>query len=72
MTRGQLSGNGSGLSSDQVQKRFPNGSRGSRPGIAVLDVLDDALFMPNQTLKRFVKKYIDFHQKFAKIEDFKV
>ena len=45
IVHGQLSGNGSGLSSDQVQKRFPNGSRGSRPGIAVLDVLDDALFM---------------------------
>ena len=24
----------------------------------------DALFMPNQILKRFVKKYKDFHQKF--------
>ena len=32
----------------------------------------DALFMPNQIVKRFIKKYIDFHQKFAKIEGFKV
>ena len=26
--------------------------------------LDDTLFMSNQILKRFVKKIIDFHQKF--------
>ncbi len=32
---------------------------------------DGVLFSPNQILKRF-KKIIDFHQKFAKIEDFKV
>ena len=32
---------------------------------------DGALFSPNQILKRFIKKFIDFHQKFAKIEDFK-
>ena len=31
-----------------------------------------ALLMSNRFLKRFVKKYIGFHQKFAKIEDFKV
>ena len=40
--------------------------------IAFLAFLDDALFMPNEILKRFIKKYMDFHQKFAKIEDFKV
>ena len=28
--------------------------------------------MPNQILTRFTKKFKDFHQKFAKIEDFKV
>ena len=33
---------------------------------------DDILFMSNQILKRFIKKYMDFHQKFAKIDDFKV
>ena len=33
---------------------------------------DGTLFGPNQILKRFIKKFIDFHQKFAKIEDFKV
>ena len=30
------------------------------------------LFMQNQILKRFIKYIIDFHQKIAKIEDFKV
>ena len=34
--------------------------------------VDDTLFMSKLILKRFIKKYIDFHQKFAKIEDFKV
>ena len=38
----------------------------------LLDITKATLFMPNQILKRFEKKYIDFHQKFAKIEDFKV
>ena len=28
--------------------------------------------MSNEILKRFVKKYMNFHQKFAKIENFKV
>ena len=37
-----------------------------------LSIVDGTLFMSNQILKRFTKKYIDFHQKFAKIEDFKV
>ena len=39
--------------------------------LAFLDFVDETLFMPNGFLKGFVKKYIDFHQKFAKIEDFK-
>ena len=37
-----------------------------------LSILDATLFMPNQILRWFIKKYIDFHKKFAKIEDFKV
>ena len=35
---------------------------------AFLAFQDSTLFMSNQILKRFVKKNIDFHQKFAKIE----
>ena len=34
--------------------------------------VDDTLFMSNQILKRFIKNKNYFHQKFAKIEDFKV
>ena len=37
-----------------------------------LSILDATLFMPNQILRRFIKKIIDFHKKIAKIEDFKV
>ena len=42
------------------------------PKTAFLAFLDDTLFMTNQNLKRFIKKYIDFNQKLATIEDFKV
>ena len=45
---------------------------GNLPLTTFLAFLDETLFMPNEILKRFVKKYIDFHQKFAKIEHFKV
>ena len=45
---------------------------GTRQGIAFLAFQSETLFMPNEILLRFVKKYINFHQKFAKIEDFKV
>ena len=45
---------------------------GTRQGIAFLAFQSETLFIPNQILLRFVKKYINFHQKFAKIEDFKV
>ena len=45
---------------------------GTRQGIAFLGFQSETLFMPNEILLRFVKKYINFHQKFAKIEDFKV
>ena len=34
--------------------------------------VDATLFMSNQILKMFIKNKFDFHQKFAKIEDFKV
>ena len=34
--------------------------------------VDDTLFMSNQILKRLFFENIDFHQKFTKIEDFKV
>ena len=37
-----------------------------------LSIADATLFMPNKILKRFIKNKKDFHQKFAKIEDFKV
>ena len=37
-----------------------------------LSIVDGTLFISNQILKIFTKKYIDFHQKFTKIEDFKV
>ena len=36
--------------------------------LAFLDFVDETLFMPNRFLKGFVKKYIDFHKKIAKIE----
>ena len=38
----------------------------------LLSITDATLFMSNQILKRFIKNKNDFHQKFAKIEDFKV
>ena len=37
-----------------------------------LSITDATLFMSNQILKRFIKNKNDFHQKFAKIYDFKV
>ena len=40
--------------------------------VAFLDFLDETLFMPNEILKSFYFENIDFHQKFTKIEDFKV
>ena len=38
----------------------------------LLSILDATLFMSNQILKRFIFDKNDFHQKFAKIEDFTV
>ena len=38
--------------------------------IAFLDFIDETLFMPNEILKRFIKKYIDFHQKFRSTNKF--
>ena len=37
-----------------------------------LSITDATLFMSNKILKRFIKNKNDFHQKIAKIEDFKV